>query len=800
MKNIKKISLLLFFMLLLSAVFVFSAFAAVAGSGYMKGTDGKENNIKWTMTEDGLLTFEIDASATDKVQSTVIPRRDPNDGSIGAWDKCLPTFEGATKVIVGDGITELNGLMYQKNLKQVEIPSSLATMGAAAFETCIALESIYIRGTEPVIGTFDLSNITRFGDFVFDGCRSASKLIFSSDFSGVLPLEFIKGASKITELEIPEGVTKLNNKSLAGLSGLKTLVVLGIDTELASDEVFSGASTYPAIKAKANSKAAEFAKANGYTFIDIDSGETTKGTKPLTGESTGTSSGTTTPGSSTPEAPTSGKFDPEGATLWGHSTRPYNGGLIVDTWWAYYDDTKTLEFVSNTTAYNETGVIGDVDSEYTNWHEYKDVIEHIIVGDNIHKISGGAFQGYSALKDVRIGKTLNQIDPTVFTDCTSLTTIWRNNGERIEGRANLKGIIKIQDAYKNTAFTEFVLSVEIKELTVPLSPSIKTIYAQEITDSLIEYAKDNLYNLQSATDPSVIYEYWVYVDPTLPACGGRSVFSFDEATGTLTVNGGGKIDDIVNYYGGGSKNQPWFDIKHQVKHIIIGDKITSIGKYAFCEFSNLETVQIPGTDNFEILNAAFEKCHKLKSIYRSGNEPIEGTIDIRNVNELHPWTFAYDWLIANIIVSPDISKIGSTAFEENISLNLSGVYGTPGSFAEAYAKDNSLDFYDISTNTPKPITCNPPEITSEKAETTSAEANSESTYSEIENDSSAGDVSISSGLILTPQDSEKTTNIPSTNDSIENNNIPWVVIIASSIVIILIATVIVTKLLKKKQN
>ncbi|MBR3966816.1 MAG: leucine-rich repeat protein [Clostridia bacterium] len=795
MNNFKKIFIIFTFCLILSVIFTLSSFALNVGSGYMKGTDGKETNIKWTMASDGLLTFEIDTSATDKVQSTIIPRRDPNDGSIGAWDKCLPTFEGATKVIVGDGITELNGLIFLKNLKQVEIPTSLVTMGAAAFETCIALESIYIRGTEPVIGTFDLSKITKFGDFVFDGCRSASKLILSPDLSGAIPIEFIKGASKITELEIPEGVTKLNNKSLSALSGLKTLVVLGIDTEIASDEVFSGASTYPAIKAKANSKAAEFAKANGYTFIDIDSGETTKGTKPLTGESTGTSSGTTTPGSSTPEAPTSGKFDPEGATLWGHSTRPYNGGLIVDTWWAYYDDTKTLEFVSNTTAYNETGVIGDVDSEYTNWHEYKDVIEHIIVGDNIHKISGGAFQGYSALKDVRIGKTLNQIDPTVFTDCTSLTTIWRNNGERIEGRANLKGIIKIQDAYKNTAFSEIVLSREINELTVALSPSIKTIYAQEITDSLIEYAKANLYNLQSAVDPNILYEYWVYVDPALPSCGGRSVFSFDEATGTLTVQGGGKIDDIVNYYGGGSKNQPWFDIKHSVKHIIIDDKITSIGKYAFCEFSNLETVQIPNSESFEILNATFEKCHKLKSIYRSGNEPIEGTIDIRNVSELHPWTFAYDWLIANIIVSPNISKIGSSTFEENITVNLKGVYGTPGSFAETYAKDNSLDFYDISTNTPEPITCNPPEITSEKDETTSPETNLESTYSETENDNSAGDVSISSGLILTPQDSEK-----STNDTTENNNIPWVVIIASSIVIILIVTVIITKLLKKKQK
>ena len=133
MNNFKKIFIIFTFCLILSVIFTLSSFALNVGSGYMKGTDGKETNIKWTMASDGLLTFEIDTSATDKVRSTIIPRRDPNDGSIGAWDKCLPTFEGATKVIVGDGITELNGLIFLKNLKQVEIPTSLTTLGVATF-------------------------------------------------------------------------------------------------------------------------------------------------------------------------------------------------------------------------------------------------------------------------------------------------------------------------------------------------------------------------------------------------------------------------------------------------------------------------------------------------------------------------------------------------------------------------------------------------------------------------------------------------------------------------------------------
>ena len=174
-------------------------------------------------------------------------------------------------------------------------------------------------------------------------------------------------------------------------------------TTIESDNVFKSNTTYPKIKAKEGSKAAKFARANGYTFINMETGEETKGTKPAPGEA-----------SITPAVPDEGEFDHEGATLWGHSTEMYEGSQIINTWWAYYDETKTLEFVSATNDYNETGTLNEVDEEYEGWYEYTDVIEHIIIGDRIHKISSGAFQNFTALKDVRLGRSVNQISAGAF--------------------------------------------------------------------------------------------------------------------------------------------------------------------------------------------------------------------------------------------------------------------------------------------------------------------------------------------------------------------------------------------------
>ncbi len=53
---------------------------------------------------------------------------------------------------------------------------------------------------------------------------------------------------------------------------------------------------------------------------------------------------------------------------------------------------------------------------------------------------------------------------------------------------------------------------------------------------------------------------------------------FDEETGTLTILGEGALNDIVNYYGGGSKKQPWFSYRKDIKKIVVGPKITYIGK------------------------------------------------------------------------------------------------------------------------------------------------------------------------------------------------------------------------------
>ncbi len=644
--------------------------------------------------------------------------------------------------------------------------------GAKLFYGMTALKSVHFAVDQRILMGHD-----KYG--IFEGCTALTTVWFGSDSNKIEGCANFKGCNTKDD-DNGKGLNLFSRKLFKGCSSLKSVIyTANINESVIYSSTFEGCTSLESIKIGNNIKQVAKEAFEKYKFIDFEDG--TDITTPLPEPD--------------PEAPavtpvgTPEDFNPEGATIFGYSYGEYNEKTVIDTYWAYYDDTKTLEFTSFKTTYNETGALSNcVD---TNWSEYTDVIEHIIVGDNIAKVTGSAFMNYPSLKDVRLGKQVKQIDNFTFDNCKNLTTIWRDGKERIEGRADFRGFTRFTDCLVGTSVSEIVMPENPSTLDVNMPMTVVNVYSTNITEELKAHAEFNLYNLINLNNPSEKYEHYVYIDPTLPLCGRRAAFSFDEASGTLTVHGAGPIDDIVNYHGGGSKNQPWFSIKKQIKHIILSENITSIGKYAFAECENVETVQLPSREDFIINAAAFEGCFNMKSVYIEGSEPIEGTIDVRNVPVLESWTFAYNYLIANVVINPSVEKIGNSVFSDN--LNLANIYGTPGSFAEEYASKIGGTFYDISSSSPQPIKCEPPETTAKETEskqpenTTTPESAFESTpEAETEKNNRWGN------YVFIKTDAEIQTDTTET---------PWAIIIgAISAFLAFCAIASVILIVKKKKN
>lgn len=78
--------------------------------------------------------------------------------------------------------------------------------------------------------------------------------------------------------------------------------------------------------------------------------------------------------------------------------------------------------------------------------------------------------------------------------------------------------------------------------------------------------------------------------------------------GELIISGSGNMIDYD-----GISSVPWYKYRKIIKKVILGDGVLSIGKYAFGEFENLESISIPASVT-SINNYAFYGCIGLKGI------------------------------------------------------------------------------------------------------------------------------------------------------------------------------------------
>jgi len=91
------------------------------------------------------------------------------------------------------------------------------------------------------------------------------------------------------------------------------------------------------------------------------------------------------------------------------------------------------------------------------------------------------------------------------------------------------------------------------------------------------------------------------------SCGENVTWSFDTATGTLTISGTGVMADY------GATVRPWNDYRKQIASIVIENGVTSIGNSAFSVCDSLTSVTIPSSVS-TIGNDAFVSCSRLTSI------------------------------------------------------------------------------------------------------------------------------------------------------------------------------------------
>ena len=159
---------------------------------------------------------------------------------------------------------------------------------------------------------------------------------------------------------------------------------------------------------------------------------------------------------------------------------------------------------------------------------------------------------------------------------------------------------------------------------------------------------------------------------------------------TLFIHGNGEMQDYNNNH-----PVPWKVYSTQITHVVIGNRITSIGNTAFSGLENLTSVILPESVS-AIGDGAFRNCRKLKAIELPANLISLGegvfsscyeldSIVIPNSvkTEVLQSTFAYCRSLKSVVIPENVKTLVSTFWEcvSLISITIpEGVTSIAGAF------------------------------------------------------------------------------------------------------------------------
>ena len=147
---------------------------------------------------------------------------------------------------------------------------------------------------------------------------------------------------------------------------------------------------------------------------------------------------------------------------------------------------------------------------------------------------------------------------------------------------------------------------------------------------------------------SALYISTVFSEDYSGTCGANLTWSFEPSTGVLSISGIGEMEDY-EYISDPKIYAPWINLYEKVTKIKIDQGVTSIGNFAFYNFSK--------TNSVDIANSV-TRIGKYAFTY-SG---INSVILSNNLTSIEYMSFCYCCNITEIIIPNSVTSIGSSCF------------------------------------------------------------------------------------------------------------------------------------------
>ena len=189
----------------------------------------------------------------------------------------------------------------------------------------------------------------------------------------------------------------------------------------------------------------------------------------------------------------------------------------------------------------------------------------------MENISTNVFAGCSGIEEIVLPRGVLTIGAGAFNNCSGVQRLWLTNSIQSIGANAFNGMKSLKKVYFSGTILEWETGIQWADKGYQIGVAITT-------------------NEETASG----------------SCGEALTWSLNSA-GDLTVSGTGDMADFA------AIGAPWAEYRDQVKLVIVGQGVTSIGSSAFQDCKNLETVSLPGSLT-TLGKAAFLRCGKLTNV------------------------------------------------------------------------------------------------------------------------------------------------------------------------------------------